>query len=110
VAGSAFDDCRAASLEERRYGPASRELAVVDFSSSSLWLTEAGSQRRASMPLVAGEDALRALDPGGLGYFRRSLKRTIVLAAKPAEDYSPTGHCRVCHAEIGRKRSKTWSF
>jgi formamidopyrimidine-DNA glycosylase len=31
-----------------------------------LWLTEAGSQRRASLHLVAGEDALRSLDPGGL--------------------------------------------
>jgi formamidopyrimidine-DNA glycosylase len=52
--------------KERRAGPAPRGLAVFDFSSGSLLLTEAGSQRRASLHLVAGEDALRALDPGGL--------------------------------------------
>ncbi len=52
--------------QERRAGPGSRALAVFDFSNGSLLLTEAGSQRRASLHLVAGEDALRALDPGGL--------------------------------------------
>jgi formamidopyrimidine-DNA glycosylase len=52
--------------KERRQGPAPRVLAVFDFSNGSLLLTEAGSQRRASLHLVAGEDALRALDPGGL--------------------------------------------
>jgi formamidopyrimidine-DNA glycosylase len=52
--------------KEGRPGLASRALAVFDFSNGSLQLTEAGTQRRASLHLVAGEDALRALDAGGL--------------------------------------------
>jgi formamidopyrimidine-DNA glycosylase len=41
-------------------------LAAFDFPDGSLVLTEAGSKRRASLRLVAGEDALEALDPGGI--------------------------------------------
>jgi len=41
-------------------------LAAFDFSSGTLILTEASSKKRASMQVVRGEDALRALDPGGL--------------------------------------------
>jgi formamidopyrimidine-DNA glycosylase len=43
-----------------------RNLAAFDFSSGSLLLTEAGSQRRASLHVVQGEEGLHALDPGGL--------------------------------------------
>jgi formamidopyrimidine-DNA glycosylase len=43
-----------------------RGLAAFDFPAGSLLWTEAGSQKRASLHLVAGEAALRALDPGGL--------------------------------------------
>ena len=43
-----------------------RNLAAFDFSSGSLLLTEAGSQRRASLHVVAGQKGLHALDPGGL--------------------------------------------
>jgi formamidopyrimidine-DNA glycosylase len=43
-----------------------RNLAAFDFSSGSLLLTEAGSQRRASLHIVEGEEGLHALDPGGL--------------------------------------------
>jgi formamidopyrimidine-DNA glycosylase len=41
-------------------------LAALDFQHGSLLLTEAGTQRRASLHVVRGEEALRALDPGGL--------------------------------------------
>ncbi len=41
-------------------------LAAFDFPAGSLVLTEAGSERRASLHIVRGEEALRALDPGGL--------------------------------------------
>jgi formamidopyrimidine-DNA glycosylase len=41
-------------------------LAVLEFPTGVLLLTEAGSTRRASLHLVAGEDALRAFDRGGL--------------------------------------------
>jgi len=43
-----------------------RGLAAFDFPNGSLLLTEAGSKKRASLHLVAGEEGLRALDPGGL--------------------------------------------
>jgi len=41
-------------------------LAVFEFDNGALYLTEAGSKRRASLHFVAGEDALHALDPGGI--------------------------------------------
>jgi formamidopyrimidine-DNA glycosylase len=41
-------------------------LAAFDFSNGTLLLTEAGTKRRASLEVVRGEAALRALDPGGL--------------------------------------------
>lgn len=43
-----------------------RGLAAFDFPNGSLLLTEAGSQKRASLHLVTGEAGLRNLDPGGL--------------------------------------------
>jgi len=45
------------------------ELAAFQFDNGTLWLTEAGTQRRASLHLVAGEAGLRDLDPGGLELF-----------------------------------------
>jgi formamidopyrimidine-DNA glycosylase len=65
--------------KERRQGAAPRALAVFDFSNGSLTLTEAGSQRRASLHLVAGEDALRALDPGGLEVLDADLEHFAVV-------------------------------
>jgi len=41
-------------------------LARFDFANGTLWLTETGHKKRASLHLVQGEEALRALDPGGL--------------------------------------------
>jgi formamidopyrimidine-DNA glycosylase len=41
-------------------------LAAFDFLAGSLVLTEAGSKRRASLYVVKGEEALRAIDPGGI--------------------------------------------
>jgi formamidopyrimidine-DNA glycosylase len=43
-----------------------RGLAAFDFANGTLLWTEAGSQKRASLHVVAGEDGLSALDPGGL--------------------------------------------
>ncbi len=43
-----------------------RTLAAFDFDSGTLTLTEAGSRKRASLHLVAGEVGLAALDPGGI--------------------------------------------
>ena len=41
-------------------------LAAFEFSSGTLLVTEASSRKRASLHVVAGEDGLRALDPGGI--------------------------------------------
>jgi formamidopyrimidine-DNA glycosylase len=41
-------------------------LALFDFSSGTLVFTEGGTKKRASLHIVRGEDALHALDPGGL--------------------------------------------
>ena len=41
-------------------------LASFTFPKGTMYFTEAGSKKRASIQLVRGEDALRALDPGGL--------------------------------------------
>jgi formamidopyrimidine-DNA glycosylase len=41
-------------------------LASFEFAHGTLFFTEASSQKRASMLLVRGEAALRALDPGGI--------------------------------------------
>jgi formamidopyrimidine-DNA glycosylase len=49
-------------------------LAAFDFPSGSLVLTEAGSQRRASLHVVRGERGLRLLDPGGLEVFQADLE------------------------------------
>jgi len=60
--------------KDRREGPTPRALAVFEFTNGKLWLTEAGTQRRASLHLVAGEEALNALDPGGLEVLREDLE------------------------------------
>jgi formamidopyrimidine-DNA glycosylase len=41
-------------------------LAIFQFPNGTLSLTEAGSQRRASLHLVEGEAGLERLDPGGV--------------------------------------------
>jgi formamidopyrimidine-DNA glycosylase len=43
-----------------------RDLAAFKFPNGVLTLTEAGTQKRASLHLVSGEAGLRSLDPGGL--------------------------------------------
>jgi formamidopyrimidine-DNA glycosylase len=46
--------------------PARITLAALVFDNGTLALTEAGSKRRAAMHLVAGREALSAMDPGGI--------------------------------------------
>jgi formamidopyrimidine-DNA glycosylase len=50
-------------------------LASFQFDNGLLTLTEAGTQRRASLHLVKGEDSLRALDRGGIELFQQSDKQ-----------------------------------
>ena len=50
-----------------------RNLAAFDFPNGSLLLTEAGAKRRASLHVLAGEEALRQVDPGGIDVFAGDL-------------------------------------
>ncbi len=43
-----------------------RDLAAFDFTDGTLVLTEAGTKRRASLHAVRGEEALNAMNPGGI--------------------------------------------
>ena len=59
-----------------------RDLAAFDFADGALVLTEAGSNKRASLHVVQGVQELAAIDPGGievldarLGAFRGALTR-----------------------------------
>ena len=52
-----------------------RGLAAFDFPDGSLILTEASSKKRASLHVVAGEEGLLALDPGGLEVLDASLAK-----------------------------------
>ncbi len=52
-----------------------RGLAAFDFPNGTLLLTEEGSRKRASLHLAAGEEGLRALDPGGLEVLDTDLER-----------------------------------
>jgi formamidopyrimidine-DNA glycosylase len=58
---------------ERGKAAKGRSLAVFDFSTGSLVLTEAGTQKRASLHLVESEAGLDKLDPGGLEVFDATL-------------------------------------
>ena len=49
-------------------------LASLDFPNGTLFFTEASSKKRASMQLVRGGAALRALDPGGIEPLDASLE------------------------------------
>lgn len=49
-------------------------LLALDFANGSLVLTEAGSKRRASLHMVRGDEALEAMDPGGVEVFETTLE------------------------------------
>ena len=50
-------------------------LALLEFESGSLAVTEAGTKRRASLHLVQGKAALEAMDPGGIEIFASTLEK-----------------------------------
>jgi formamidopyrimidine-DNA glycosylase len=55
-------------------GKTRNTLAFFEFDRGTLSLTEAGTKRRASLHLVQGEAALRAMDPGGIEIFDADMK------------------------------------
>ena len=52
-----------------------RGLASFEFGSGTLTLTEAGTQKRASLHVVEGESGLERLDPGGIEVFTATEKQ-----------------------------------
>jgi formamidopyrimidine-DNA glycosylase len=55
--------------EDRAKALKARAIATFVFSSGTLTLTEAGTQKRASLHVVEGEEGLARLDPGGIEVF-----------------------------------------
>jgi len=55
--------------EDRAKAMKARAIASFVFSSGTLTLTEAGTQKRASLHVVEGEEGLARLDPGGVDVF-----------------------------------------
>lgn len=53
-------------IDAGQSGPSRITLALLDFATGTLAMTEAGTKRRASIHLVHGGDALAALDANGL--------------------------------------------
>src|SRR6202047_1036894 len=63
IAGRLHWRARGAKLGGRQ------NLAAFDFPNGSLVITEAGAKRRASLHVLAGEEGLRSVDPGGIDIF-----------------------------------------
>jgi formamidopyrimidine-DNA glycosylase len=63
IAGRLHWKARGAKLSGRQ------NLAAFDFPKGALTLTEAGTKRRASLHVLAGEEGLRSVDPGGIDVF-----------------------------------------
>ena len=61
-------------------------LAALDFTPGTLVVTEASTRQRASLHLVEGTEALRALDPGGLEVLEADL--AVFRAALLREDHT----------------------
>jgi formamidopyrimidine-DNA glycosylase len=61
--------------ERSRKPDGRRTLAAFEFDSGALTLTEAGSRKRASLHVVAGESGLASLDPGGIDVLEAPLER-----------------------------------
>ena len=67
IAGRLHWKARLAKLAGRK------SLAAFDFPTGSLVLTEAGTKHRASLSVLAGEEALRSVDAGGIDVFTSDL-------------------------------------
>lgn len=59
---------------ERAVKASRMRLAIFGFTSGTLSLTEAGTQRRASLHLIEGEADLQRLNPGGVEIFETDLE------------------------------------
>jgi formamidopyrimidine-DNA glycosylase len=59
-----------------------QNLAAFDFPNGSVVLTEAGTKRRAALHVVAGDEGLASIDPGGIDVFASDLAefRAVLMA------------------------------
>jgi formamidopyrimidine-DNA glycosylase len=59
-----------------------QSLVAFDFPNGSLVLTEAGTKRRAALHVVAGDEGLASIDPGGIDVFASDLAafRAVLMA------------------------------
>ena len=57
-----------------------RDIAAFEFPNGTLTWTEAGTKKRASLHVIAGNDGLRGLDPGGLEIFAANNQRAFAAA------------------------------
>ena len=62
-------------VEKAKKADGRRTLAAFLFDNGCLTLTEAGSQKRASLHMAQGEAGLAALDPGGMDVMSGSLEQ-----------------------------------
>jgi len=92
IAGRLHWGKRVAKLAPRRVS------AGFDFSSGSLTLTEAGSQKRASLHVVTGEQGLRALNAGGIEVLDAGL-----------DAFFASSHLGQSHSEARSHRSRIFS-
>ena len=70
-----WKDTIAAPPSRRSSSKTKAQLAAFQFDNGTLSLTEAGTQRRASLHLVESDEGLKSLDPGGLEIFDLSRAR-----------------------------------
>jgi len=75
-------------------------LALFQFSSGVLTLTEAGSERRAALHVAVGEKGLAALDAGGIDAIGASEPRSPRHCARPIIRSSERSLIRTCSAAL----------
>jgi formamidopyrimidine-DNA glycosylase len=69
-------ETRPSGKAQLKVGRSKNHLAAFQFDNGLLTLTEAGTQRRASLYIGEGDEGLRALDRGGVELFRPSIRPT----------------------------------
>ena len=83
VAGRLFWKEPAAKL------PGRAGLAAFDFEGGTLLLTEVSTKKRASIHVVHGEAALKAIDRGGLEVKKHVRQATLMILGEDALEYLP---------------------
>ena len=88
--------------DERGKAAKGRSVAVFEFNNGSLTLTEAGTQKRASLHVVQGEAGLENLNPGGLEVFEATTEE-FGQSDSREEPHVETRAYRSSHSEWNRQ-------